>query len=96
LPVGLLYESLANLYDRHCAHIELNLTESSRRAFNDYMEGVDQFRWPEFMPEPELEPEGEPESEPHSQPFPEPGGRKLEPERDRQLANCTDWDVKNG
>merc|ERR1740129_2349252 len=101
---GVLYESLAKLHDRHCAHLELNLTESARRAFNDYMEGVGDFQWPESTPEPEPEPEGEPEPEPEGEPEPEPESEpEGEPEPEpagepepepRPEPNCKDWDVK--
>merc|ERR1740129_1181348 len=60
------------LHDWPCAHLELNLTASARRAFNDYMEGVGDFQWPESTPEPEPEPEGEPEPEPEGEPEPKP------------------------
>jgi hypothetical protein len=63
-PAGVLYETLLDLHDSFCAHVELDLTDFAKAAFNDYMQGVGDFAWPEPEPESESESETEPEPEP--------------------------------
>jgi len=69
---GILYETLLGLHEKHCAHVELEMTSNAKNAFDDYIMGTGDYAWHLDHADPEPEPEPEPLLSTTAEPEPEP------------------------
>merc|ERR1719482_614352 len=57
---GALYETLLEMHEAKCSHVDLELSPAAKEALDNYMLATGDYRLPEPEPDPEPEPEPEP------------------------------------